>query len=70
MTMARQRAATADETWDRELDELPVAARWREWMARVEAVIFASPVPVGREVLSKLVGCGCNLDLFIDDIRE
>ncbi len=68
--MARQRAATADETWDRELDELPVAARWREWMARVEAVIFASPVPVGREVLSKLVGGGCNLDLLIDDIRE
>ena len=27
---------------DRELEDLPPAARWREWLARVEAVIFAS----------------------------
>jgi predicted nucleotidyltransferase component of viral defense system len=27
---------------DTELEDLPPAARWREWMGRVEAVIFAS----------------------------
>jgi chromosome segregation and condensation protein ScpB len=36
---------------------------------RVEAVIFASPKPVGREDLAKVVGEGANLDLLIDDIR-
>ena len=44
--------------------------RWREWMGRVEAVIFASPAPATREVLARVVGKGCNLDLIIDDIRE
>src|SRR5271168_2639920 len=44
--------------------------RWREWMGRVEAVIFASPAPVTREVLARVVGKGCNLDLIIEDIRE
>lgn len=58
-----------NEVWDRELEELPPPARWREWMARVEAVIFASPVPVGRDVLARLVGGGCSLDALIDDIR-
>lgn len=38
-------------------------------MGRVEAVIFASPEPVGREVLVRVVGRECNLDLIIDDIR-
>lgn len=66
--MARGKAASA-ELWDRELEELPPPARWREWMARVEAVVFASPVPVGRDVLLKVVGSGCNLDLLIDDIQ-
>ncbi len=68
-SMARQRAATATEIWDRELEELPPPARWREWMARVEAVIFAAPVPVGRDVLARLVGGDCDLDLLIEDIR-
>lgn len=67
--MARHKAAT-DQAWDRELDELPPPLRWREWMARVEAVIFAAPVPVGRDVLARVVGSGCNLDALIDDIRE
>ena len=38
-------------------------------MGRVEAVIFASPKPVSREVLARVVGQDCNLDLIIDDIR-
>ena len=39
--------------------------RWREWMGRVEAAIFASPAPVTREALAKLVGRDCNLDELI-----
>jgi segregation and condensation protein B len=49
--------------------DLPPELRWREWMGRVEAVIFASPHPVPREVLATLVGRECNLDLLIEDIR-
>lgn len=54
---------------DRALDHLPPEVRWREWMGRVEAVIFASHQPVSREVLARMVGRDCNLDLLIDDIR-
>ncbi|MCP1845836.1 chromosome segregation and condensation protein ScpB [Bradyrhizobium sp. USDA 4538] len=50
--------------------DLPPELRWREWMGRVEAVIFASPEPVTREVLTRVVGRDCNLDLIIGDIRE
>jgi segregation and condensation protein B len=49
---------------------LPAAARWREWMGRVEAVIFASPKPVPREILARVVGRECNLDRLLADIRE
>ncbi|MEZ5784382.1 MAG: SMC-Scp complex subunit ScpB [Rhizobiaceae bacterium] len=55
---------------DRELDHLPPEARWREWMNRVEAVIFAASEPVGRETLARIVGKDCSIDLLIDDIRE
>src|SRR5271167_538221 len=55
---------------DRELEDLPPPARWREWMGRVEAVVFASAQPVLRENLAKVVGNTCNLDLIIDDIRD
>lgn len=54
---------------DTELADLPPELRWRVWMGRVEAVIFASPDPVGREVLARVVGRDCSLDLLIDDIR-
>ena len=53
---------------DTELAELPQALRWREWMARVEAVIFAASEPVGREVLARVVGRDCALELLIEDI--
>ena len=55
---------------DRELDHLPPQARWREWMSRVEATIFAANEPVPRSALARVVGAGCNIDLLIDDIRE
>jgi len=64
--MARAKTPTP---LDRDLADLPPALRWRHWMGRVEAVIFASPKPVGREDLAKVVGEGANLDLLIDDIR-
>lgn len=49
---------------------MPPEARWREWMNRVEATIFAAQEPVGRETLARIVGKSCSIDLLIDDIRE
>jgi segregation and condensation protein B len=60
----------ADQLFDRELDHLPPDARWREWMNRVEATIFAASGPVGRETLTRIVGKSCSIDLLIGDIRE
>jgi segregation and condensation protein B len=57
-------------SFERELENLPVELRWREWMMRVEAVIFASAEPVGREVLARVVGKDCSIDLLIDDLVE
>lgn len=77
MTVVAQKSArernqnTAhDCVFDRELDDLPVELRWREWMGRIEAILFASSSPVSRDDLSKVVGQGASLDLLIDDIRE
>lgn len=66
--MARRRQT--EELFDAELAGLPPELRWREWMGRVEAVIFASPAPVGREVLARVVGRDCSLELIIADIRD
>lgn len=59
-----------DVLYDRELEDLPPDLRWREWMLRVEAVIFASAEPVTRETLARVVGKDCSIDLLIDDLRE
>ena len=64
MTMAPK----SSEPLDAELADLPQALRWREWMARVEAVLFAASEPMGREVLTRVVGRDCALDLLIEDI--
>ncbi|MFC6447957.1 SMC-Scp complex subunit ScpB [Shinella zoogloeoides] len=56
--------------YDCELEDLPPELRWREWMLRVEAVIFASAEPVTRETLARVVGKDCSIDLLIDDLRE
>ncbi|RWI86353.1 MAG: SMC-Scp complex subunit ScpB [Mesorhizobium sp.] len=45
---------------DSELEHLPPELRWREWMGRVEAVIFAASEPVPREVLARVVGKNCH----------
>jgi segregation and condensation protein B len=62
--------ATAERLFDRELGDLPPELRWREWMLRVEAVIFASAEPVTRETLERVVGKDCSIDLLIDDLHE
>ena len=68
---ARKRRGRADEDalFDRELDHLPPEARWREWMNRIEAVLFASPRPVERPALARIVGRDASIDLLIGDIR-
>lgn len=53
---------------DRELTELPPERRWRAWMGRIEAVLFASAAPVPREDLAKVVGQGVSVDLLIEDL--
>ncbi|SFR15730.1 SMC-Scp complex subunit ScpB [Poseidonocella sedimentorum] len=63
--MARDRD---DEPLDRELAELPPELRWREWMRRIEAVLFASAAPVGREDLARVVGPQAPVDLLIEDL--
>jgi segregation and condensation protein B len=40
----------------------------REWMLRVEGAIFASPKPVARETLVRLVGETCRFDGLIADL--
>ena len=68
---SRRKANAADELlYDRELDQIPAEMRWREWMLRVEAVIFASAEPVSRETLARVVGKDCSIDLLIDDLIE
>jgi segregation and condensation protein B len=65
---ARRRQRSGDESLDVELADLPAAARWREWMLRVEAAIFASDRPVPREALVRLVGETCRFDDLIADL--
>jgi segregation and condensation protein B len=67
--MARTRKSEADGL-DVDLEDLPAPARWREWMSRVEAVVFAADKPVSREQLARVVGKACPLELIIDDLRE
>jgi segregation and condensation protein B len=66
--MARWQKPEPD--FDRELSDLPPELRWREWKARVEAVLFAAAKPVTREILARVIGHGCALDLLIDDLKE
>ena len=54
---------------DRELEDLPHELRWREWMRRIEAVLFASASPVPREDLARVVGQGASVDLLIEDLQ-
>jgi segregation and condensation protein B len=53
---------------DRELPDLPPELRWREWMRRIEAVLFASASPVPREDLARVLGQGASVDLLVEDL--
>ena len=65
---ARRRQREGEESLDVDLIDLPPAARWREWMLRVDAAIFASARPVPRETLVRLVGESCRFDDLIADL--
>jgi segregation and condensation protein B len=54
--------------FDRELENLPTALRWRDWMRRIEAVLFATASPVSRANLARVVGQGASVDLLIADL--
>jgi segregation and condensation protein B len=64
----RRRRRNAEDVLDVDLLDLPAAARWREWMLRVEAAIFASTRPVPREALVRVVGENCRFDDLIADL--
>lgn len=54
---------------DRELAHLPEGARHREWLLRIEAVLFASAEPVHRSALARVVGREADVDLLLGDLR-
>ena len=68
MSATARRHRESHEALDLELMDLPPAARWREWMLRVEAAIFASAKPVSREALVRVVGKDCRFDDLIADL--
>ena len=71
MTVATKRksAQEASDVLDRELEDLPQELRWREWMGRIEAVLFASASPIGGEDLARVVGQGASVEILIEDIQ-
>ena len=72
MTVATRKRKPAEEggaVFDRDLDDLPQELRWREWMGRIEAVLFSSASPVGREDLARVVGQGVSVEMLIEDIQ-
>ena len=60
--------ADTETVLDRDLAALPPDLRWREWLRRIEAVLFASATPVPREALARVVGQGVSVDLLMADL--
>lgn len=56
------------EGFDRDLTDLPPAERWRIWMRRIEAVLFASARPVSSTDLARVVGQAASVELLIEDL--
>lgn len=54
--------------FDRDLTDLPPELRWREWMRRIEAVLFAAAGPVARADLARVVGQAASVDLLVEDL--
>ena len=65
---SKPKEAGREGVFDRELEDLPQELRWREWMGRIEAVLFASATPVGRDDLARVVGEGASVEMLIEDI--
>jgi len=65
----RPREAGREGVFDRELADLPQELRWREWMGRIEAVLFASAKPVRRDDLARVVGQEASVEMLIEDIQ-
>lgn len=65
-----QGASERESAFDRELENLPQELRWRTWMGRIEAVLFASAMPVGRDDLARVVGQGASVEILIEDISS
>lgn len=53
---------------DHELPDLPPELRWREWMRRIEAVLFSSASLVNSNYLARVVGQGASVALLIEDL--
>lgn len=66
---AKPQEAGREGDFDRELEDLPQELRWREWMGRIEAVLFASASPVDRDDLARVVGQEASVEMLIDDIQ-
>ncbi|WP_093925625.1 SMC-Scp complex subunit ScpB [Sulfitobacter brevis] len=66
---SKPKEAGREGVFDRELEDLPQELRWREWMGRIEAVLFASATPVGREDLARVVGQGASVEMLIEDTQ-
>lgn len=64
-----QAVSARDGVFDRKLDDLPQELRWREWMSRIEAVLFASASPVARDDLARVVGQGVSVEMLIEDVQ-
>ena len=62
------KSAGTDTVSDRELADLPPDLGWREWLRRIEAVLFSSATPVARDDLARVVGQGAPVDFLIEDL--
>ncbi len=62
------KSARTETVFDRGLADLPADLRWREWLRRIEAVLYASASPVARDDLARVVGPGASVDLLIEDL--
>lgn len=68
MTVAARSQNPADETFDRELAALTPEARHGAWMARIEAVLFATSGHVQESDLQRVVGVDAAVPDLIADI--
>lgn len=66
---AKPKGVGREGVFDRELEDLQQELRWRAWMGRIEAVLFASASPVGRDDLARVVGQGASVERLIEDIQ-